>query len=230
MTHPLFHARTWIFDLDNTLYPAACDLFAQIDVRMGAYIAELLSVDLTEARRVQKDYFMKYGTTLAGLMRHHEVDPHHYLDYVHDIDVSVVMPDERMARALAVLPGRKIVYTNGSAGHARRVMERLGVTHLFEGVFDVLASDFVPKPDPGAFGALIEAYAIDPGGAVMVEDLAKNLIPAHELGITTVWVPTGSEWSRAGADRSFIDYVAEDVSGWLAEVAGLDGAGGGPDD
>ena len=221
MAHPLFDMRTWIFDLDNTLYPAACDLFAQIDVKMGAYISKLLSVDLIEARKVQKDYFMQYGTTLAGLMRHHEVDPHDYLDYVHDIDVSVVMPDARMARALEVLPGRKIVYTNGSAGHAARVMERLGITHLFEGTFDVLASDFIPKPDPGAFTALIEAYAIDPEEAVMVEDLAKNLIPAHDLGITTVWVPTASEWSRDGADRSFIDYVADDLSAWLADVAGL---------
>lgn len=223
MAHPLHGAGTWIFDLDNTLYPAACDLFAQIDVKMGAYISNLLSVDLIEARRVQKDYFMQYGTTLAGLMRHHHIDPHDYLDYVHDIDVSVVMPDERMARALEVLPGRKIVYTNGSAGHAARVMERLGVTHLFEGVFDVLASDFIPKPDPGAFGALVEAYAIDPGDAVMVEDLAKNLIPAKDLGITTVWVPTGSEWSRAGADGGFIDYVADDLSAWLADVAELGG-------
>jgi putative hydrolase of the HAD superfamily len=221
MAHALFDMRTWIFDLDNTLYPAACDLFAQIDVKMGAYISKLLSVDLIEARKVQKDYFMQYGTTLAGLMRHHEVDPHDYLDYVHDIDVSVVMPDARMARALKVLPGRKIVYTNGSAGHAARVMERLGITHLFEGTFDVLASDFIPKPDPGAFTALIEAYAIDPEEAVMVEDLAKNLIPAHDLGITTVWVPTASEWSRDGADRSFIDYVADDLSAWLADVAGL---------
>jgi putative hydrolase of the HAD superfamily len=225
MAHPLFGKATWIFDLDNTLYPAACDLFAQIDVKMGAYISELLSVDLTEARRVQKDYFMQYGTTLAGLMRHHQVDPHDYLDYVHDIDVSVVMPDERMALALERLPGRKIVYTNGSAGHASRVMERLGITHLFEGVFDVLASDFIPKPDPGAFGALVEAYAIDPDEAVMVEDLAKNLIPAKDLGITTVWVPTSSEWSRAGADGGFIDYVAEDLSAWLADVAGLDAPG-----
>jgi putative hydrolase of the HAD superfamily len=221
MAHPLYNAGTWIFDLDNTLYPAACDLFAQIDVKMGAYISTLLSVDLIEARRVQKDYFMQYGTTLAGLMRHHDIDPHDYLDYVHDIDVSVVMPDERMARALAALPGRKIVYTNGSEGHATRVMARLGITHLFEGIFDVLASDFIPKPDPGAFTALVEAYAFDPADAVMVEDLAKNLIPAHDLGITTVWVPTASEWSRAGADGGFIDYVAEDLSAWLAEVAGL---------
>ena len=221
MAHALFNMRTWIFDLDNTLYPAACDLFAQIDVKMGAYISKLLSVDLIEARRVQKDYFMEYGTTLAGLMRHHDVDPHDYLDYVHDIDVTVVMPDERMTKALEVLPGRKIVYTNGSAGHAARVMQRLGITHLFEGTFDVLASDFIPKPDPGAFTALIEAYSIDPDEAVMVEDLAKNLIPAHDLGITTVWVPTASEWSRDGADRSFIDYVADDLSAWLADVAGL---------
>jgi putative hydrolase of the HAD superfamily len=221
MAHELYNKATWIFDLDNTLYPAVCDLFAQIDVKMGAYISRLLSVDLIEARRVQKDYFMEYGTTLAGLMRHHDVDPHDYLDYVHDIDVTVVMPDERMAKALEVLPGRKIVYTNGSAGHAARVMQRLGITHLFEGTFDVLASDFIPKPDPGAFTALIEAYAIDPDDAVMVEDLAKNLIPAKDLGITTVWVPTASEWSRAGADRSFIDYVADDLSAWLADVAGL---------
>ncbi len=221
MVHPLYGKATWIFDLDNTLYPAACDLFAQIDIKMGAYISNLLSVDLIEARRVQKDYFMQYGTTLAGLMRHHQVDPHDYLDYVHDIDVSVVMPDERMALALEKLPGRKIVYTNGSAGHAARVMARLGITHLFEGTFDVLASDFIPKPDPGAFTALIEAYAIDPDDAVMVEDLAKNLIPAKDLGITTVWVPTSSEWSRAGADGGFIDYVADDLSAWLADVAGL---------
>lgn len=219
MAHPLHDTETWVFDLDNTLYEPHSHLFDQIDARMGAFIAELLDVDLTEARRVQKDYFFTYGTTLSGLIRHHDIDPHTFLEFVHDIDLGVINPNEVLSRALAALPGRKLIYTNGSAEHARRVLARLEVTDHFEAVYDSAAAGFVPKPDTQAFHRMMGEYGIEPAKAVMVEDLARNLEPAYRAGMTTVWCPTESEWSSRGADTAYIDYIVDDLPDWLLGVA-----------
>ncbi|MDX1581223.1 MAG: pyrimidine 5'-nucleotidase [Alphaproteobacteria bacterium] len=219
--HPLFETEDWIFDLDNTLYPHEANLFAQIDVRMGAFISDLLGLGPDEARILQKDYFYEHGTTLNGLMLNHEVDPHDYLKYVHDIDLSVINPDPALDEALSSLSGRKLIYTNGSEDHARRVLDQLGIAAHFEGIFDVLASDFVPKPDHSAMELMVEQFNIRPSQAVMVEDLARNLGPARRLGMTTVWVNTGYQSPAHKFDPDIIDYEIELLTPWLCDVAGV---------
>ena len=205
---------TWIFDLDNTLYPASANLFVQVDQRITDYIAARLSLDPVAARRVQKDYFHGRGTTLAGLMDEHGVDPHDYLAFVHDVEMDVLSHDPSLVAAIARLPGRKLVFTNGDEPYARRVLGRLGLADSFEAVYDIHATNYVPKPDPVVYAGLCAAYAIDPTRALFVEDMARNLAPAKAIGMTTVWVDNGSE-QAPGAARDFIDFTTGDIGGWL---------------
>ncbi len=218
MIPELAHIRTWIFDLDNTLYPASCDLFAHIDRRMTAYIARLLRIDEVEARRVQKAYFHGHGTTLAGLMAEHHVDPHDFLQDVHDIEMDALREDAPLAAAIATLPGRKLVFTNGDKPYALKVLDRLGLGGSFEGVHDIHAMDLVPKPSPAAYQGLCDAWAIDPRTALFVEDMARNLRPAKAIGMTTVWVDNGSEQAGRDANPAFIDYRTDDIGRWLEEI------------
>ena len=214
------HIRDWIFDLDNCLYPASTGLFALIDERMGAYIQRLLDCDPIEARRVQKAHFHTHGTTLAGLMEEHGVDPHDFLDDVHDIALDRVSEDRRLAEALGRLPGRKFVFTNGDGPYARRVLEALGIHGHFDELHDIHASELRPKPHRHGYDLICERYAIHPGHALMVEDMAQNLKPAKALGMTTVWVDNGSERGNHAADGGFIDYRIEEVGAWLEEILG----------
>lgn len=211
--------RCWVFDLDNTLYPARCNLFAQVDRRIQQYIMDLFGVGPEEARKIQKGFFHEYGTTLSGLMRHHGVDPNKYLHYVHDIDVSPVDPNPILDGLLERLPGRKLIYTNGSVAHAERVMERLGVTRHFGGIFDIVAAGYVPKPEPAAFDAFVACHGVEPTGAVMVEDIARNLAPAHALGMTTVWIRSDHHWSGGSESDPHVHHVIDDLVGWLTDVA-----------
>ncbi len=178
----------WIFDLDNTLYPAACNLFAEVDRRMGEFIARLLEVPDLEAHELRKSYYHQFGTTLAGLMRVHGVAPRPFLDYVHDIDLSAVPEDPALAKAIAALPGRRLIFTNGSRRHAERVAEKLGVLHLFEGICDIAACDYRPKPSPEAFDHMVRQHGVTPTAAAMFEDMPQNLEVPHALGMTTVLV------------------------------------------
>lgn len=214
----LSRVSTWIFDLDNTLYPSSADLFARIDERMGSYIARLLACDRTEAHRVQKDFFHTHGTTLRGLMNHHDIDPHEFLNYVHDIEMDVLEQDARVIEGIARLPGRKLVFTNGDAPYAGRVLDRLGLGGAFEAIYDIHATDYIPKPDPRAYAGLCEAYGIDPTTALFVEDMARNLKPAKAIGMTTVWVNNGSERGDHEACASYIDIEINDVGAWLADL------------
>jgi putative hydrolase of the HAD superfamily len=182
--------RTWVFDLDNTLYPSECDLFSQVSDRMGRFVADLLSVPVADAKALQKRYYHEHGTTLAGLMAHHGVAPGKFLDYVHDIDYSPVPPSPDLARAIAALPGEKLIFTNGSRRHAERVTDRLGVTHLFSGTFDIADADFVPKPHIGPYQKFLKQHGVAPEEAAMFEDLPQNLEPPAQLGMTTVLVKT----------------------------------------
>jgi len=206
----------WLFDLDNTLYPAGCRLFEQIERRMTDYICRRLGLDQAGAHQLRRRYWQAHGTTLRGLMTHHGVDSAEFLDFVHDIDLSVVAPDQ----ALAALGGRKLVFTNGSLAHAERVLARLGVGHHFEAIFDIAAADFVPKPEPAAYQRLIARHGVEPDRAVMFDDIAINLRPAAELGMTTVWVPaTGVAAPNRdhGRDRpgDHVDHIALDLTDWL---------------
>lgn len=218
----LRHIDCWIFDLDNSLYPASADLFALIDQRMTLFIQQLVGCDPVAARKVQKDYFRNHGTTLAGLMREHGTDPHHFLDFVHDIDLARIAADPRLLAALDRLPGRKLVFTNGDEAYARRVLDKLGLGNAFDGLHDIHAMDYVPKPDPGAYARMCERWRIDPARALFVEDMARNLKPAKALGMTTVWIDNGSEQAEAEADPAFIDYRITDIGDWLTQITGGD--------
>ena len=220
MTPSLSHVENWIFDLDNSLYPASSDLFALIDIRMGAYIQRLLGVDAVEARRVQKSYFHAHGTTLAGLMATHGVDPHDFLEFVHDIDLARLSADPALVAALDRLPGRKFIFTNASEDYARRVLDRLGLANAFDGMHDIHAMDYVPKPDPSAYAAICARHHIDPTRALFADDMARNLAPAKALGMTTLWIDNGSEQGPAVAEPDFVDYRSDDIAAWLAGVLG----------
>ena len=218
MIPALAHVESWIFDLDNSLYPPSADLFALIDQRMGAFIQGLLGCDLEEARRVQKAHFLEHGTTLAGLMRDHGVDPHEFLDFVHDIDLARLTADPALVAALDRLPGRKFIFTNADVGHAERVLARLGLANAFDGMHDIHAMDYVPKPNPPGYAAMCDRLGIDPARALFVDDMARNLAPAKALGMTTVWLDNGSERGGHDADPDVIDYVATEIGQWLEEV------------
>jgi putative hydrolase of the HAD superfamily len=216
------HIDTWIFDLDNTLYPASCRLFDQIDRRIGEFVAELLGIPFAEARAIQKHYFQTHGTSLRGLMIEHGVNPTRYMDFVHDIDLSAVPRNLQLGMALADLPGRKLVFTNGSEKHARRLLAHLGITDHFAGIFDIEAAGWLPKPERKTYEALIARYDVDPTRAVMVEDMSKNLEPAHEMGMTTVWVRNdGSHlgWHVEGEGAPHVDHIADDLAAFLLAAA-----------
>lgn len=206
----------WVFDLDNTLYPASTNLFAQIDVRMKSFIARALNMSPDDAFALQKSYYHKYGTSLRGLTLHHQIDPDAFLDYVHDIDHSVLNADPRLDALLEALPGRKLIYTNGSAYHAESVVKRLGVARHFSDIFDIRASDYIPKPDPAAYAAMIAKHAVTPRRAVMFEDSHKNLAPAAALGMKTVWVRHAGMPASEGEDLAHCHYVTDDLLGWLS--------------
>ena len=219
MDHRFAHVRSWIFDLDNCLYPASAGLFDLIDQRMGAYIQRLLDCDPVEARRVQKHHFHTHGTTLAGLMKEHGVDPNHFLNDVHAIPLDRIKSDQSLASSLDRLPGRKFVFTNGDATYARRVLDAIGVNDRFDDLHDIHASSYRPKPDPHGYQLLCERFGIEPSQALLADDMAANLKPAKELGMTTVWVDNGSERGTHG-HGDFIDHRIHSVSEWLEEILG----------
>jgi putative hydrolase of the HAD superfamily len=214
------HIREWIFDLDNCLYPASSGLFELIDQRMGAYIQRLLSCDPTEARRVQKAHFHAHGTTLAGLMQEHDVDPHDFLEDVHAVELDRVQCDERLARLLPQLPGRRFVFTIGDAPYARRVLDKIGLAGRFDELHDIHASQYRPKPDPHGYRLLCERFGIDSREALLADDMAQNLAPAKALGMTTVWVDNGSERGNHQFDESIVDHRIVDVGEWLESILG----------
>jgi putative hydrolase of the HAD superfamily len=212
------HIEDWIFDLDNTLYPASCRLFDQVDKRIGTYISTLLSLDEIEARKIQKQYFRDYGTTLRGLMTRHAVDPHDFLHYVHAIDRSPVCANPALGAALDALPGRKFIFTNGSVAHAEAVLERLGIGGRFQDIFDIVAAEFEPKPQEAPYRRLVERNGIAATRAAMIDDLPVNLVPAAALGMTTVLVRTDSQWAQEAAGGDHVHHVIDDLADWLSAL------------
>jgi putative hydrolase of the HAD superfamily len=218
--------RLWIFDLDNTLYPSECNLFAEIDRRMSSFIQNLLGLDPAAARKVQKDLYYEHGTTLSGLMIEHGVKPDDFMDYVHDIDLSPVEHAPTLAEVIARLEGRKFIFTNGSARHAERVAEKLGVLDKFDGIYDIAAGGYVPKPKPEAFKRFMDYCEGANSKAAMFEDLPHNLEPAHALGIVTVLVksdyldhPSQHALKEAAELPHYIQFETGDLTGFLNEVA-----------
>ena len=216
----LAHVDTWIFDLDNTLYPSTSRLFDQIDVRIGEFIAERFDVDSQEAHRIQKSYFREHGTTLNGLMTEHDMAPKEFLDYVHDIDFSPLEPSAGLEAALTALPGRKLIFTNADVPYSRKVLACLGVAHHFEHVYDIAAANYVPKPFPAAYDTLIERHEIEPAASIFFEDIARNLVPAAALGMTTVWVRGDDNWALPGNEDAKPDYETNDLVAWLHAALG----------
>ncbi|MFN4222354.1 MAG: pyrimidine 5'-nucleotidase [Novosphingobium meiothermophilum] len=215
-----FGVDCWIFDLDNTLYPPTTRLFDQIDLRMGQFIQNLLGCDATEARRVQKLYFHDHGTTLSGLMHYHATDPHTFLDFVHDIDFSPLAEAPRLADRLAALPGRKLVFTNGDDAYAARVLSALGLSGSFDGIWDIHAMAYRPKPEMAAYTGLVEAFGLNPQRCVFIEDMARNLAPAKALGMQTVWLDLATDWGDRAKDDAAIDAVTDDIVKWLDHALG----------
>ncbi len=190
------HVDNWVFDLDNTLYPSACDLFAEIDQRMTAFVQRELNLPHDEARIIQKDYYKRYGTTLRGMMIEHKLDPAIFMSYVHDIDHSPLDAAPDLKTQLSALPGKKYIYTNGSTCHAEKVTKYMGIDHLFQDIICIAKSEFLPKHEDGAFERFIQLTSVDPTKSAMFEDLQRNLIPAHQLGFKTVLVTSDKDWSH----------------------------------
>jgi putative hydrolase of the HAD superfamily len=220
------HVDTWVFDLDNTLYPHHLNLWQQVDERIRDYIARFLGVPREEAFRVQKDYYRRYGTSMRGLMTEHGMSPDDFLAFVHQIDHSPLEPNPSLGAALERLPGRKLILTNGTRAHADAVVRRLAIHEHFEDVFDIVAAELEPKPLAKTYDRFLARHGVDPARAAMFEDLARNLERPHALGMTTVLVvPEGArevlreDWELAGRDAPFVDHVTDDLVTFLQRVA-----------
>jgi len=216
------HIRDWVFDLDNTLYPHHSNLFAQIDVKMTAYVSELLQLEHDEARSLQKELYKEYGTTLSGLIARHGIDPDEFLQKVHDIDYSRLAPDPQLGEMIRQLPGRKFIFTNGDRPHAERTARQLGVLDHFDDIFDIVAAGLVPKPAREPYDKFMAIHRVAGPDAVMFEDLARNLVVPKALGMTTVLIvpnnfqPTFSEiWERDPGQVDEVDYVTDDLKRFL---------------
>jgi putative hydrolase of the HAD superfamily len=231
MDHPesardFSHVDTWVFDLDNTLYPHHVNLWQQVDTRIGEFVGTWLKIPAEEARRVQKDYYRRYGTTMRGMMTEHGVRADDYLAYVHRIDHSPLEPNPAMGSAIARLPGRKLILTNGSTEHAGKVLQRLGLAAHFEAVFDIIAAELEPKPAPQTYRKFLDVHGVNPATSAMFEDLARNLVVPHQLGMTTVLVvPDGTrevvreDWELEGRGAAYVDHVTDDLTGFLQKIA-----------
>ncbi len=231
--------QTWLFDLDNTLYSAKDQLFLQMGRRITEYVMQLLALEYEAARQIQKKYYRTYGTTLRGLMTHHNIDPHNYLDFVHDLDASILPIDTDLQKGLSQISGRKIIFTNASVGHAENILSHLGIRSHFEDIFDIVAADFIPKPDMAPYEKIIQRYQLDPGKSIMVEDLSINLVPARQLGMKTALIQEIEDISYQTAQidgqsiagptplssqesaHAHVQYHVQNLGQWLQEVSGV---------
>ncbi len=210
--------EVWIFDLDNTLYRATSSMIAETDELMGSFISDFLQIGREEARRVQKDYFRTYGLTLRGLMIRHGLDPHLYMQKLSQLDLSDIRSNPRLASAIDRLPGRKIIHTNAFSRHVGKVLSRLGLTNHFDAVFDIADADYIPKPAIEPYEALCRHHDVDPGRAVMFEDIARNLEPAAHMGMTTIWLRTQTHWASEVTRTDHIDHVTDDLTEFIEKI------------
>ena len=210
--------KYWIFDLDNTLYSGKTRVFEQVDKKMSKYISDKLNISVEEARKIQKNYFHEYNTTLNGMIKNHKIDANEFLEFVHDIDIDFLKKDEKLAEEMKKLEGKKIIFTNGSKKHAINVTRRIGIEQYFDGIFDIVDSDFIPKPSIEPYKKLVEKHKIDPKLSVLVEDIARNLKPAYEMGMKTVWIENDEPWASKFSDSNFVNYRTNNLSEFLKKI------------
>ena len=210
--------KYWIFDLDNTLYSGKTKVFEQVNKKMSKYISEKLNVDINKAKEIQKNYFHEYNTTLNGMLKNHKINANEFLDFVHDIDIDFLKKDLALDRELEKLEGKKIIFTNGSRKHAINVTKKIGIDQHFDDIFDIIDSEFVPKPAMEPYKKLTEKHKIDPKLSVFIEDIARNLKPAYEMGMKTVWVENDEPWAKEFSDSFFIDYKTKNLSEFLKQI------------
>lgn len=215
---------TWVFDLDNTLYPAGSSIWPAVDNRITLYLANLFGLDGASARGLQKYFYQRYGTTLKGLMEEHAIEPDEFLQFVHDIDRTGLAANPELGQALMALPGRKLILTNGSREHALRTTEQLGFSEAFEDIFDIVAAELVPKPEASVYDHFLSKHAVDPARAAMFEDLSRNLVVPHARGMRTILIaPSGGDhrepWEAEGFGEPYVDFVTDDLAAFLRDIA-----------
>ena len=211
---------TWIFDLDNTLYSADSGIFQQVHTLMSKFVSAHLNIDIKKAKELQRKYYRQHGTTLRGLMDNHNVDPDHFLSEVHQLDYSIVGPNFKLNRELKKLKGRKIIYTNANRQHANDILIRLELTNVFDDIFDIKNANYIPKPEASPYEQIISEFNIDPITTIMFDDIAKNLVPAKNVGFASVWIDVGYEnfSDDIAKSKKYLDYETKDLSLFLDEV------------
>ena len=210
--------KYWLFDLDNTLYSGDTKVFDQVDKKMSSFISEKLNVSLEDAKKIQKNYFHEYNTTLNGMIKNHNINAEEFLEFVHDVDLSFLEKNQDLQNELTNLIGKKYIFTNGSKAHASNVTKRIGIENLFDGVFDIVDSDFIPKPSIKPYKKIIQKYDIDPEYCIFIEDIARNLKPAYELGMKTVWIKNNEPWAAKFSNENFINYKTDNLSEFLGKI------------
>ena len=214
----LAEIKYWIFDLDNTLYSGDTKVFDQVDKKMSKFISEKLNVSLEEAKKIQKNYFHEYNTTLNGMIKNHNIDANEFLEFVHDVNLDFLKKDEFLENQINKLNGKKIIFTNGSKAHAANVTQRIGIDKLFDGVFDIVDSNFYPKPSIQPYKKIIENYNIEPEYCIFFEDIARNLKPAYEMGMKTIWIENEEPWAKKFSDSDFVNYKIKNLSEFLKKI------------
>ena len=208
-------SKFWIFDLDNTLYSGKTKVFDQVSKRMTKYVSNKLGVNMEEAEKIQKNYFYEYDTTLNGMIKNHNTNANEFLEFVHDIDIDFLKKDIKLSEELKKLDGKKIIFTNASKKHALNVTKRIGIDQYFDDIFDIIDANFVPKPAIKTYKKLVEKHKIDPKLCVLIEDIARNLKPAYEMGMKTVWIENDEPWASKFADSDFVIYKTKNLSEFL---------------
>ena len=210
--------KYWIFDLDNTLYSGDTKVFEEVSNRMTKYVSDKLNVNLDKAKKIQTDYFHKYNTTLNGLIKNHKIDANDFLDFVHDINIDFLKKDLKLNKELEKLDGKKIIFTNGSKKHALNITQKIGIDHHFDDFFDIIDANFVPKPFIEPYKKIVEKHKIDPKICAFVEDIARNLKPAYEMGMTTVWIENNEPWAKKFSDSDFVNFRTNNLSEFLKKI------------
>ena len=210
--------KYWIFDLDNTLYSGKTRVFEQVSKKMSEYISKKLNISVVEAKEIQKNYFHEYNTTLNGMIKNHKIEADEFLEFVHNINIDFLKKDPMLSEELQKLGGKKIIFTNGSKKHALNVTKRIGIDQYFDDIFDIIDSEFVPKPAIQPYKKLVEKHKIDPKLCGFVEDIARNLKPAYEMGMKTVWIENDEPWAKKYSDSDFINFKTKNLSEFLKQI------------